>query len=63
MSRRSFLGVAAAGLAATVLDWNKINAVAEKMGARLDRFTFSRNGEGSLLKEFLDHLPQSESRS
>jgi secreted PhoX family phosphatase len=42
MSRRSFLGVAAAGLAATVLDWNKINAVAEKMGARLDRFKFSR---------------------
>jgi hypothetical protein len=36
MSRRSFLGVAAAGLATTVLDWNKINAVAEKMGARQD---------------------------
>ena len=36
MSRRSFFGVAAAGLAATVLDWNKINSVAEKMGARQD---------------------------
>lgn len=36
MSRRSFLGVAAAGPAATVLDWNKINSVAEKMGARQD---------------------------
>ena len=36
MSRRSFFGVSAAGLAATVLDWNKINAVAEKMGARQD---------------------------
>jgi hypothetical protein len=36
MSRRSFFGVAAAGLAATVLDWNKIKAFAEKMGARQD---------------------------
>ena len=36
MSRRSFLGVSAAGLAATVLDWNRINAFAEKMGARQD---------------------------
>ena len=36
MSRRSFLGVSAAGLATTVLDWNKINAVAEKTGARQD---------------------------
>ena len=36
MSRRSFLGVAAAGLAATALDWNKINAFAETIGARQD---------------------------
>ena len=36
MSRRSFLGVSAAGLAATVLDWNKIKAFADKMGARQD---------------------------
>ena len=36
MSRRSFLGVSAAGLAATVLDWNKINAFAETIGARQD---------------------------
>lgn len=36
MPRRSFFGVSAAGLAATALDWNKINAFAEKMGARQD---------------------------
>lgn len=36
MSRRSFLGVSAAGRAATVLDWNKINAFAEKMETRQD---------------------------